>query len=50
MKEIESWGEYFNWTCPICGGEGFDKDEDYFVGHKWDCEEYYASLEEDEDE
>lgn len=46
---IESWGEYFHWTCPHCGEQGFEGDEDWFVGHKWDCEERLANLEEEDE-
>jgi hypothetical protein len=48
MQKIESWGGHLNWTCPHCGDQGFDNDEDWFVGHVWDCEEYYSSMEEEE--
>lgn len=45
-----SWGGQFNWTCDICGKSDFDKDEDWFVGHRWDCLELqdYEDVEEDE--
>lgn len=51
MQQIKSWGEHFNWTCRFCGDSDFDKDEEWFVGHKWDCEEreaLYDSMEEEE--
>lgn len=45
-----SHGDYFNWTCDICGLSDFDKDEDYFVGHRWDCLEQQSLLEDNEEE
>lgn len=51
VDEIESWGEHFNWTCDVCGADDFNKDEAWFVGHRWDClEPYYYEEYEDEEE
>lgn len=43
-------GDYFNWTCDVCGFSDFDKDEEYFVGHRWDCLESQDNETYEEDE
>jgi hypothetical protein len=39
-------GERYDWTCDICGFKDFDEEEEFFIGHRWDCLEEQEALEE----